>query len=57
VALENFPLVFGAIILIGYYKEEIGLKHFPALQDHLTDFVLQVSPIVRNRQRQKGAGV
>ena len=33
--------LFGAIIRIGYYKEEIGLNYFPALQDHLTDFVLR----------------
>lgn len=33
--------LFGAIIRIGYHKEEIGLIYFPALQDYLTDFVLQ----------------
>lgn len=33
--------IFGAIIRIGYHKEEIGLDYFPALQDHLTDFVLK----------------
>lgn len=33
--------LFGAIIRIGYYKEEVGLQYFPALQDHLTDFVLR----------------
>ncbi len=33
--------LFGAIIRIGYQKEEIGLQYFPELQDHLTDFVLK----------------
>ncbi len=37
---EMIMAIFGAIIRIGYHKEEIGLKYFPALQDHLTDFVL-----------------
>jgi AcrR family transcriptional regulator len=33
--------IFGAIIRIGYHKEEIGLQYFPELQEHLTEFVLQ----------------
>jgi AcrR family transcriptional regulator len=33
--------IFGAIIKIGFYKEEIGLQYFPELQDYLTDFVLK----------------
>jgi AcrR family transcriptional regulator len=33
--------IFGAIIKIGFYKEEIGLKYFPDLQDYLTEFVLK----------------
>lgn len=33
--------MFGAIILIDTHKEEIGLEYFPALQDHLTEFVLR----------------
>ena len=33
--------IFGAIIRIGYHKEEIGLAYFPALQDYLTEFVLK----------------
>jgi hypothetical protein len=32
--------MFGAIIRIGHYREEIGREFFPALQDHLTDFVM-----------------
>lgn len=38
---EMIMAIFEAIIRIGYRKEEIGLQYFPALQDHLTDFVLQ----------------
>ena len=37
---EMIMAMFGAIIKIGFYKEEIGLKFFPQLQDYLTDFVL-----------------
>jgi AcrR family transcriptional regulator len=33
--------IFGAIIRIGYHKEEIGLQYFPELQERLTEFVLQ----------------
>ena len=38
---EMIMAIFGAIIRIGYHKEEIGLQYFPELQDHLTDFVLK----------------
>ncbi len=38
---EMIMAIFGAIIQIGYHKEEIGLQYFPELQDHLTDFVLK----------------
>jgi AcrR family transcriptional regulator len=38
---EMIMAMFGAIIRTGFHKEEIGLKYFPALQDHLTDFVLK----------------
>ncbi len=38
---EMIMAIFGAIIRIGYHKEEIGLQYFPALQEHLTDFVLR----------------
>lgn len=37
---EMIMALFGSIIRIGYHKEEIGLKFFPALQDYLTEFVL-----------------
>lgn len=37
---EMIMAIFGAIIKIGFYKEEIGLKYFPQLQDYLTEFVL-----------------
>lgn len=40
ISSEMIMAIFGAIIRIGYHKEEIGLQYFPALQDHLTDFVL-----------------
>jgi hypothetical protein len=33
--------IFGAIIRIGYHKEEIGLQYFPELQDYITEFVLK----------------
>ena len=38
---EMIMAIFGAIIKIGFYKEEIGLKYFPQLQDYLTEFVLK----------------
>ena len=41
ISSEMIMAIFGAIIRIGYHKEEIGLKYFPELQDHLTDFVLK----------------
>lgn len=33
--------IFESIIRIGFLKEEIGLRYFPELQNHLTDFVLR----------------
>lgn len=41
ISSEMIMAIFSAILHIGYHKEEIGLVYFPALQDHLTDFVLQ----------------
>lgn len=41
ISSEMIMAIFEAIIRIGYHKEEIGLKYFPELQDHLTDFVLK----------------
>jgi AcrR family transcriptional regulator len=41
ISSEMIMAIFGAIIRIGYHKEEIGLQYFPELQDHLTDFVLK----------------
>ncbi len=41
ISSEMIMAIFGAIIQIGYHKEEIGLQYFPALQDHLTDFALK----------------
>lgn len=38
---EMIMAIFGAIIKVGFYKEEIGLKYFPQLQDYLTEFVLK----------------
>ncbi len=38
---EMIMAIFGAIIKIGFYKEDIGLKYFPELQDRLTEFVLK----------------
>jgi AcrR family transcriptional regulator len=38
---EMIMAIFSAILRIGYHKEEIGLAYFPALQDHLTEFVLK----------------
>ena len=32
--------MFGAIIRIGHHREEIGAEYFPALQERLTEFVL-----------------
>ena len=41
ISCEMIMAIFSAILHLGYHKEEIGLDYFPALQDHLTDFVLQ----------------
>jgi AcrR family transcriptional regulator len=41
ISSEMIMAIFGSIIRIGYHKEEIGLKYFPELQDHITDFVLK----------------
>ncbi|HWT76424.1 MAG TPA: TetR/AcrR family transcriptional regulator [Mobilitalea sp.] len=41
ISSEMIMAIFGAIIRIGYHKEEIGLQYFPELQDHMTDFVLK----------------
>lgn len=41
ISSEMIMAIFGAIIQVGYHKEEIGLQYFPELQDHLTDFVLK----------------
>lgn len=41
ISSEMIMAIFEAIIRIGFHKEEIGLKYFPELQDHLTDFVLK----------------
>ncbi len=41
ISSEMVMAIFGAVIRIGYHKEEIGLQYFPALQDHLTDFILK----------------
>lgn len=41
ISSEMIMSIFGAIIRIGYHKEEIGLQYFHELQDHLTDFVLK----------------
>lgn len=41
ISSDMIMAIFGAIIRIGYHKEEIGLQYFPELQDYLTDFVLK----------------
>ncbi|MEL7603606.1 MAG: TetR/AcrR family transcriptional regulator [Bacillota bacterium] len=51
---EMIMALFGAIIRIGYHKEEIGLNYFPALQDYLTDFVLSG---LTDRAAEKGANI
>jgi AcrR family transcriptional regulator len=45
---EMIMAIFGAIIKVGFYKEEIGLKYFPQLQDYLTEFVLKGLTECRN---------
>jgi AcrR family transcriptional regulator len=46
--------IFGAIIRIGHYREEIGKEFFPALQDHLTDFVMDA--LTRGMDKEREAG-
>jgi AcrR family transcriptional regulator len=41
ISSEMIMAIFGAIIRIGYHKEEIGLQYFPELQDYITEFVLK----------------
>ena len=41
IGAEMIMAIFGAIIKLGFYKEEMGLQYFPQLQDHLTELVLQ----------------
>ncbi|HWS29641.1 MAG TPA: TetR/AcrR family transcriptional regulator [Clostridia bacterium] len=46
--------MFTAIINIDTYKEEIGLKYFPQLQEHLTEFVLKgLAPPNRPKEEEK----
>jgi len=41
ISSEMIMAIFGAIIRIGFLKEEIGLQYFPGVQDLMTDFVLK----------------
>jgi len=41
ISSEMIMAIFGAIIRIGYHKEEIGLQYLPELEDHVTAFVLE----------------
>lgn len=41
ISSEMIMAIFGAIIKIGFHKEEIGLQYFPAVQDYMTEFVLK----------------
>lgn len=43
--------MFGAIVRIGHYREEIGREFFPALQDYLTEFLLD--GLTRGAERER----
>jgi hypothetical protein len=45
--------MFGAVIRIGHYREEIGKEFFPALQEHMTDFLLD--GLTRGAGQERGA--
>jgi AcrR family transcriptional regulator len=51
---EMIMAIFGAIIRIGYHKEEIGLAYFPALQEYMTDFVLKGLTDISDTRRDSG---
>ncbi len=38
---EMIMAIFAAIINVDMHKEEIGLEYFPALMDHLTEYVMR----------------
>ncbi len=38
---EMIMAIFGVIVNVETHKEEIGLEFFPALMDHLTEFVMK----------------
>ncbi len=38
---EMIMAIFGALINIDTHKEEIGLKYFPDVMDHMADFILK----------------
>jgi AcrR family transcriptional regulator len=40
ISAEMIMAIFGAIIRIGHHREEIGPEFFPALQEYMTEFIL-----------------
>jgi hypothetical protein len=38
---ETIMAIFGALINIDTHKDEIGLKYFPEVMDHIAEFIMR----------------